>query len=82
VATTIFDFIRRAMPLDRTGSLTADQVYALTAFFLYRNGIIKEDAVMNAKTLPKVKMPNRDGFYPSLEEGWDPRAARPYGVYQ
>jgi cytochrome c len=82
VATTIWDFIRRAMPLDRGGSLSADEVYALTAFVLYRNGIIMENALMNAKTLLKVKMPNRNGFYPSpTKGGWDPRAARPYGIY-
>lgn len=81
VATTIWDFIRRAMPLDRGGSLSADEVYALTAFLLYRNGIIKENAVMNAKTLPEVKMPNRNGFYPPTNGGWESRAARPYGIY-
>jgi len=61
-ATTLFDFTRRAMPTDAPGSLSADQVYALTAYLLYANGIIGEDEPMNATTLPKVKMPNRDGF--------------------
>lgn len=61
-ATTIFDFTKRAMPLATPGILSDNQVYAVTAYLLYLNEIIKEDEVMNAKTLPKVKMPNRDGF--------------------
>jgi len=61
-ATTIFDFTRRAMPLNAPGSLSDNQVYAVTAYLLYLNGIIKEKEVMNAMTLPKVSMPNRDGF--------------------
>ena len=63
-ATTIFDYIRRAMPRYQEGTLKADEVYSLTAFLLYRNDIIKEDDVVNATTLPKIKMPNRDGFVP------------------
>ena len=61
-ATTVFDFTRRAMPMDAPGSLTDDETYAITAYLLYRNGIIGENAEMNAETLPKVTMPNRDGF--------------------
>jgi mono/diheme cytochrome c family protein len=61
-ATTIFDFTRRAMPLNAPGSLSHDQLYAVTAYLLYLNGIIKEADVMNAETLPEVKMPNRKGF--------------------
>ncbi len=61
-ATTLFDYTRRAMPFDRPGSLTNDQVYALVAYLLSLDGIIPQDAVMDAKTLPRVKMPNRDGF--------------------
>lgn len=63
-ATTIFDYIRRAMPRFQEGSLTSEQVYSLTAFILFRDEIIKEDDVIDAKTLPKIKMPNRDGFIP------------------
>ena len=63
-ATTIFDYIRRAMPRFQEGSLKTDEIYSLTAFILYRNDIIKEDDVIDAKTLPKIKMPNRDGFIP------------------
>jgi cytochrome c len=61
-ATTIFDYIRRAMPFQAPESLTNDQVYALTAYLLAENGIIKASDAMNAQTLPQVKMPNRDGF--------------------
>lgn len=66
-ATTIFDFIRRAMPQNEEGKLTADEVYSLTAYLLFRNGIIKDDEVMDAKSLPKVQMPNRNGFVPPLD---------------
>ena len=61
-ATTIFDFTRRAMPWPRPRSLTNDEVYALTAYMLSLNKIVGENDVMNAQTLPKVRMPNRDGF--------------------
>jgi mono/diheme cytochrome c family protein len=61
-ATTLFDYTRRAMPITNAQSLTNDEVYAVTAYLLYLNGIIGENAEMNAKTLPQVKMPNRDGF--------------------
>ena len=67
-ATTVWDFINRAMPLFREGSLTADEVYSLTAFILYRNSIIQETDVMDAKSLPKVQMPNRNGFVPARLE--------------
>ena len=61
-ATTLFDYTRRAMPPTRPLSLSSDEVYAVTAYLLHLNGIIGENAEMNAKTLPQVKMPNRDGF--------------------
>jgi cytochrome c len=61
-ATTIFDFTRRAMPWASPKTLTDNDVYALTAYILSLNKIIGENDVMNAETLPKVKMPNRDGF--------------------
>lgn len=61
-ATVMWDYINRGMPLNREGTLTAPEVYALTAFLLYRNGVIQEDEVLDAQSLPKVKMPNRDGF--------------------
>ena len=61
-ATTLFDYTRRAMPATKPLSLSNDEVYAVTAYLLYLNGIIGESTEMNAKTLPQVKMPNRDGF--------------------
>jgi S-disulfanyl-L-cysteine oxidoreductase SoxD len=78
-ATTIFDYIRRAMPRYQEGSLKVDEVYSLTAFILYRNDIIKEDDVIDATTLPKIKMPNRDGFIPqNLDEihDWKKRGCK------
>jgi mono/diheme cytochrome c family protein len=61
-ATTLFDYVHRAMPFKQPGTLTPNQVYAVSAFILYLNGIIAENAVMDAKSLPQVKMPNRNGF--------------------
>jgi len=66
-ATTIFDYVKRAMPHQAPQSLTDDQVYALTAYILYMNQIVSKDEVMNAKSLPLVKMPNRDGFLPVIK---------------
>jgi mono/diheme cytochrome c family protein len=61
-STTIFDFIRRAMPYQMPRSLTDDEVYALTAYILAENKLIGANDMMDAQTLPKVKMPNRDNF--------------------
>lgn len=61
-ATTLFDYIRRAMPYNAPQSLSADEVYAVSAYVLNLNGIVPGDARLDAKSLPKVKMPNRDGF--------------------
>jgi mono/diheme cytochrome c family protein len=61
-ATTLFDYIRRAMPFNAPWSLSNDEVYAVSAYLLSLNGIIDQKARMDAKTLPQVKMPNRDGF--------------------
>jgi cytochrome c len=63
-ATTLFDYIRRAMPFPETKSLTNDEIYAVSAYILNLNGIIGADEVLDAQTLPSVKMPNRDGFIP------------------
>jgi len=74
-ATTVWDFINRGMPLGREGTLTADEVYALTAFLLYKNDVIKsEDEVMDAESLPKVKMPIGNA-YAALPE-WKPKTRR------
>jgi mono/diheme cytochrome c family protein len=63
-ATTVWDYIHRAMPRFQEGTLGADDVYSLTAYLLYRNNIIKETDAMDATSLPKVQMPNRYGFVP------------------
>ena len=61
-AATLFDYVRRAMPPEAPLSLSADEVYSVSAYILYLNGIIKADDVLDAKSLPRIKMPNRDGF--------------------
>ena len=66
-APTLWDYIRRGMPFGREGSLKPDEVYSIVAFLLYKNGVIQEDEVMDNQSLPKVKMPNRDGFAPIPE---------------
>jgi cytochrome c len=63
-APILFDYIRRAMPMNEPQTLTNDEVYALSAYILNVNGLIAADAVMDAKTLPAVQMPNRNGFIP------------------
>jgi mono/diheme cytochrome c family protein len=64
--TIAWDYINRAMPASKPGSLTHDEVYSLVAFLYYRNGIIDENLVLDEKTLPKVEMPNRHGFVPEV----------------
>lgn len=76
-ATTVWDYINRAMPYNKPGSLKPDEVYSLTAYLLTLNGIIKEGDVMNAKTLPEVKMPNRNGFIGDPRPDWWPSSAGP-----
>lgn len=68
-ATTVFGYIRRAMPLTAPGSLTADQTYAVTAYLLNREGLIPAGTVMDARTLPAVKMPARSRFVPDDRRG-------------
>ena len=74
-ATTIWDYINRAMPFGQEGTLKPDEVYALTAFLLYKNGVIKEDDVLNKKSLPHVEMPNRNGY---AIPDWKPGMPRPF----
>jgi cytochrome c len=61
-ATVMWDYINRGMPLGKEGTLKPDEVYALTAYLLFKNGVIREDEVMDAQSLPKVAMPNHQGF--------------------
>jgi S-disulfanyl-L-cysteine oxidoreductase SoxD len=72
-ATTVFDYTRRAMPITAPQSLTDDEVYALTAYLLSVDGVVSKDAKLDAESLPKVQMPNRNGFV-----SWEPRE-RPKG---
>jgi S-disulfanyl-L-cysteine oxidoreductase SoxD len=64
--TIAWDYINRAMPASKPGSLTLDEVCAVVAFLFYRNGIIQETDVLDAKSLPKIEMPNRNGFVPAV----------------
>jgi cytochrome c len=73
-ATTVWDYINRAMPLNREGTLTADEVYALTAFLLYINDVIPAEQVIDRESLPKVKMPIGDQYAPLPD--WKPRSPR------
>jgi cytochrome c len=73
-ATTVWDYVNRAMPLNREGTLTPDEVYSLTAFLLFINNVIPEDQVLDQQNLPKVKMPIGDS-YASLPD-WKPRTRR------
>jgi hypothetical protein len=73
-ATTLWDYINRAMPLNKEGTLKPDEVYSLVAFLLFKNGVIAEDQVMDAQSLPKVKMPNRD--HAALAPEWKHAAPR------
>jgi cytochrome c len=63
-ATTLFDYIRRAMPHDRPQSLSPSEVYALSAYLLHQNGIVGAETVLDATSLARVRMPNRGGFTP------------------
>lgn len=71
-ATTIYDYVHRAMPLSAPGSLTPDETYALVAFLLAENGVVPQTAVMNAQTLPRVQMPARGHFVLDDRKGGQP----------
>jgi len=78
-SSVLWDYINRAMPmLTGPGTLKPDEVYSLTAFLLYKNDVINENDVIDAQTLPKVKMPNRGGYVPPVINGWKP--LMPYTV--
>jgi cytochrome c len=74
-ATIVWDYINRGMPLNREGTLTADEVYALTAYLLFINQVIPEDQVLDRESLPKVKMPLGADEYASLPD-WKPKTRR------
>lgn len=79
-ATTVWDYINRGMPLNREGTLTADEVYSLTAYLLFINDVIKEGETLDANTLPKVKMPI-GADYAALPD-WKPRTPRLKGYVE
>lgn len=64
-ATTLFDYVKRTMPFTAPGSLTDDEVYAVSAYILSRANIIEEDVILDKETLEKIEMPNKDGFIPA-----------------
>ena len=72
-ATTLYDYIYRAMPYSAPQSLTPGEVYAVVAWLLVQNGLITPDTIMDARTLPAVRMPNRDGFVPDPRPDVPPR---------
>jgi len=76
-ATTLWDYINRAMPFDKPGLLKPSEVYSVAAYILNLNGIIGDNDIMDAKTLPKVKMPNRDGFVADPRPDVGPKASKP-----
>lgn len=67
-ATTLFDYIRRAMPFNAPQTLTDSQVYALVAYVLNLNGVVDDKAVLDARALPAIRMPNRDGFFRTVHQ--------------
>ena len=73
-ATEVWDYLNRAMPLNREGTLTPDEVYALTAFLLYINDLVREDEILDAQSLPKVKMPIGNDYAPLPD--WKPGTPR------
>jgi len=73
-ATTLFEYIRRAMPFQDPKSLTNDEVYAVTAYILFRNGVIAEEDIVDATSLPAIVMPNREGFI----DLWASQGDEPY----
>ena len=79
-ATTVWDFINRAMPWTTPGTLTPNEVYAVTAYVLFLNGVVQENAVLDATTLPKIRMPNRDNFV-TVDINLKPGQRRPLGHY-
>jgi S-disulfanyl-L-cysteine oxidoreductase SoxD len=77
-APPIWDYIHRAMPYNRPGRLTADETYSLVAFLLFKNGIIQEEDVMDAKSLPRVQMPHRAAY--KGPAAWTPDTPRPFKI--
>jgi mono/diheme cytochrome c family protein len=79
-ATSVWSYINRAMPLYLEGSLSPDEVYALTAFLLYKNNIIPESSELNQDNLAEVEMPNRNGYVPPPIDQWEPGMPRLFKI--
>ena len=77
-APSIWDYIRRVMPYDRPGILSDDEAYAVTAYILYRNDIISEEAVLDAESLPRIRMPSRDDYV--MPGTWTPETRRGFRI--
>ncbi len=76
-ATTLWDYIRRGMPFDHPGTLTNDEIYSVTAYVLFLNGIVTEQDALTQATLPQIKMPNRDGFVADPRPDFPPKKRHP-----
>ncbi len=76
-ATTVWDYVNRSMPFDTPGVLTNDQLYAVVAYILFLDGIVEENQELNRETLPKIQMPNRDGFVKDDRPDVGPAAQAP-----
>lgn len=81
-ATSVWDYINRAMPLYQEGSLKSDEVYALTAFLLFRNGIIGENDELDRNKVPQVNMPNKNGYQPPPLAEWKPGMPRIFKIVE
>jgi S-disulfanyl-L-cysteine oxidoreductase SoxD len=81
-ATTLWDYLNRAMPFDRPGVLPADDVYSVTAYVLQLNGIVSPTDVLDENTLPTIRMPNRDGFVADARPDAAPKRDRAPGAYR
>jgi len=79
-ATTLWGYIRRAQPFDSPGSLETDEVYAVAAYLLYLNGVVGQQDVLDARSLPLIKMPNRDGFVSDVPTGATTGTPSPSGT--
>ncbi len=79
-ATTVWDFINRSMPWFQPGTMPPSEVYAVTAYVLFLNGAVEENEVLDAATLPRVRMPRFDSFI-GVELDWKPGQRRPLGYY-
>jgi S-disulfanyl-L-cysteine oxidoreductase SoxD len=77
-ATTLWDYINRGMPFGKEGSLTPNEVYAITAFLLSKNGVIPETQAVDEKNLPQIKMPNANGY---VLPDWKHGQPRPYAKF-